>query len=106
MNFNWGLFKTSYMYIWDIRVAVESRYAFKIQVRNPKFQADGGQWAMDFVDFGGRPFGSFLLRTFDFEATELFLSSPLIIQPFLQSIEEQYMKFRCSRARLHALASL
>lgn len=70
-------------------------YAFKIQVRNPELQIeDGSQWALDFVDFGGRPFKSLLVRTFGSEETQLLLASPLIIQPFLQTTDQQYMTFR------------
>jgi len=70
-------------------------YAFTIQVRNPQVQIENGsQWALDFVDFAGRPFDSSLVSTFGGEETKLLLASPLIIQPFLQTIDQQYMTFR------------
>ncbi|CAK9075671.1 unnamed protein product [Durusdinium trenchii] len=72
-----------------------SMYAFKIQVQNPELQIEyGSQWAMDFVDFAGRPFDAFLVATFQQEETKLFLSSPLITRPWLQTTEQQYMTFR------------
>eukprot|EP00913_Durusdinium_trenchii_P008499 g7981.t1 len=41
-----------------------------------------------------RPFDAFLVATFQQEDTKLFLSSPLITRPWLQTTEQQYMTFR------------
>ncbi|CAJ1405152.1 unnamed protein product, partial [Effrenium voratum] len=69
-------------------------YAFRIQVRNPELQIEeGSQWAMDFVSSAGQPFDSLVVETFG-KDTELYLASPMHIQPFLQTIDQQFMPFR------------
>ena len=73
-----------------------SMYAFSIQVQNPEFQIEAGsQWALDFVFEAGAPFDSLPVATFDHEETVLRLASALHVQPLLQTIEQQFMPFRC-----------
>ena len=73
-----------------------SMYAFKIQVQNPEFQVESGsQWALDFVYEAGVPFDSLPVATFDHEETMLHLASALHVQPLFQTVDQQYMAFRC-----------